>query len=226
MIKPAAAANVRSLIERFPDYLAIYDRQTPFRRAGQLELHVATLRLRAQTGSAFSALEDQRYLTSLYATLQAWGIGKRGSVLVPFEKFCLRLRSQRSAFAALDGQAIDDPQLDVNRVVAILQSLIKDLGIVQNNAPLVASAKAIHHILPELVAPIDRAYTRPFFGWYSSQFQYHQLQAAEEIFRTYHQVAVTVGLGQYVNGEWRTARSKLLDNAVVGYCIAHDVKRS
>jgi len=118
---------------------------------------------------------------------------------------------------------IDDPELNVDRTVAVLWSLIRDIGIVDNKAPLVAGAKAIHHILPDLVAPIDRMYTSRFFGW-SSQFQYNQEAVCEEIFRTYHQVANSVDLGSHINGGWRTARAKLLDNAVVGFCIEHNVE--
>ena len=221
-----ASANVQGLLDRFPYYLSVYDEQTPFRRAGQLELHVATLQLRAERGSASSALEDPLFLKSLYGALQAWGIGRRGSILVPFDQFSERLWAQRSAFSSLDGQMIDDPKLDVGRVVAAVRLLVDTLGIVENKAPLVAHSKAIHHILPDLVAPIDRAYTRPFFGWYPNQFQAGQRVAVEEVLRAYHHIAVGVGgLGEHMNGGWRTARSKLLDNAVVGYCLAHDLKR-
>lgn len=220
-----AAANVRLLTAQFAHYLEVYDRHPPFRPEAHA-LHVETLRRRGLAGSAVSALEDEPFLRSLYATLKAWQIGQRGSRLWPFERFRLGLRAQRAVFADLDGMMIDDPNLDVDRTVAVLRSLIRDIGIVDNKAPLVAGAKAIHHILPDLVAPIDRRYTRPFFGWYSSQFQYRQEAACEEIFRTYHQVATSVDLDRHIKDGWRTARAKLLDNAVVGFCIEHNVKRS
>lgn len=95
-----------------------------------------------------------------------------------------------------------------------------------NDAPLVAGSKALHHVLPDLVVPIDRRYTRPFFGWYGTQFQYQQQRAFEEMFPTFHSIAVEVQLEQFMGNGWRTARAKVLDKAIVAFCLVEGVRRS
>lgn len=100
------------------------------------------------------------------------------------------------------------------------------MGIVENDAPLVAGSKALHHVLPDLVSPIDRQYTRPFFGWYSSQFQYGQERAFTEIFATFWRIAVRVQPARLVASGWRTSKAKLLDNAVVAFCLVEDVTKA
>jgi hypothetical protein len=50
-----------------------------------------------------------------------------------------------------------------NDIIEELWQLIDNLGIVENEAKLVSGSKALHHLLPDLVVPMDRAYTQKFF---------------------------------------------------------------
>jgi hypothetical protein len=220
------ADHVGRLISRFDYYVDIYERLDPFRRSGQLSSHVHTLKARAELGSAAAALADRRFLGSLYETLLKWGIGRRSSRLVPISEFEKALRDREASFVLLDGWRIDDPDLTVGDTSRALWNLIASLGIVKNDAPLVAGTKTLHHILPDLIPPMDRQYTRPFFGWYGQQFQYQQERAFEEAFREFWRIAVRVEPARLLGTDWRTARSKLLDNAVVGFCLQEGIKRA
>src|SRR5205085_12227659 len=111
---------------------------------------------------------------SLYKTLQAWGIGIRASKLKSFEEFVSALQAKSSEIVALEDRAIDDPEMNVNETGQQLWGLINTLDIVANEARIVAGSKALHHLLPDLMVPIDRAYTQKFFGWQSPTFQYKQ----------------------------------------------------
>lgn len=195
-------------------------------RSGQLSGHVHTLQIRSELGSALEALQSGRYLSSLYDTLQAWGIGVRGSRLVSPSDFETALHDHETDIAALDGLQIDDPNLDVTAVTYALWSLISTLGIVANDTPLVAGSKALHHVLPDLVVPIDRQYTRPFFGWNGVQFQYQQQRVFEDMFPTFHRIAVAVHPEQFLGKGWRTARTKIIDNGIVAFCLVEDVHRA
>jgi len=220
------ADHLGRLISRFDYYVDTYDRLDPFRRSGQLSSHVHTLKLRAELGSAAAALADGRFLASLYETLLKWGIGRRSSRLVPISGFEKALRDHEASFFLLDGCLIDDPNLNVGDTSKAVWNLIASLGIVENDAPLVAGTKTLHHILPDLVPPMDRQYTRPFFGWYGQQFQYQQERAFEEAFRQFWRIAVRVEPARLLGKGWRMARSKILDNAVVGFCLEEGVKRA
>ena len=75
------------LVEKFPDWLAHFERHGPFGKRGQLEYHVETISRRNELGSAAAAVTDELFLRGLYNTLRAWGIGVRRSQLKPFDEF-------------------------------------------------------------------------------------------------------------------------------------------
>ena len=52
---------------------------------------------------------------------------------------------------------IDDPALDIPAVCEHLWQVIGNLGIVRNRALIVPGTQALHHVLPDLVPPMDRA---------------------------------------------------------------------
>ncbi len=114
---------------------------------------------------------------------------------------------------------LDSPILDVANAGARVWRLIKSVQLVENKAVLVPSTKALHHVLPDLVVPMDRAYTRPFFGWHAPEFQSHQARCFEHAFGAFHRVAKRANPRQYVGTGWNTSLSKVIDNAVVGVFV-------
>lgn len=209
-------SNIDSLIKEFPRYLQIFEHNPPFKRYGQWEYHVETIELRRELGSAKAALYDDQFLAALYKTLQAWGIGIRASKLVSFETFVAALRAKSSEIIGLEDKAIDDPQMNVNEMGQQVWRLIDTLGIVDNNARIVAGSKALHHVLPELVVPMDRAYTQKFFCWQSPKFQYEQRSCFEQAFAAFAEIARKTKPSQYVGSGWHSSRTKVIDNALIG----------
>jgi hypothetical protein len=207
--------NVPLLVDRFSHWLDVFDRSGPFRRSGQLEWHRRTIDRRLSLGSADAAIRDREFLDGLYQTLQAWGIGARSSRLRTFEDFCAELRRHRGAIVALDSLRIDDPDLDVASVRARLWSLVDDLVLVENRAKLVSGTKALHHLLPDLVVPMDRRYTQVFFGWQNPQFQYGQRECLADAFDAFVHIARAVRPATFVGAGWRSSQTKVLDNGLV-----------
>jgi hypothetical protein len=203
------------LIAEFPRYLAVFEQAPPFGRCGQLEFHLETIRLRRKHESVAHALGDDRYLHALYRTLQAWGIGARGSNLVPVGEFVKLLRAKTPELAAFENLSIDNP-MDVGAVCAALWQTIDTLGIVANNTRVVPGTKALHHVLPNLVVPVDRAYTQRFFRWHNPEFQYGQADFFAHSFSAFVRIARGVRPAQYVGGGWNSSRTKVIDNAIVG----------
>jgi len=202
---------------QFPQFLDAFARYCPFTKYGQLEFHVETIQRRRELGSAEAAVRDATFQRKLYETLRAWGIGSRRSQLRPFADFIDALVSKEKEIAQLDGIAIDQTSLQLESVTQTLWNLIDSLAIVTNEAPLVAGSKALHHILPDLVVPIDRGYTQKLFGWGNPQFQYHQERRFAEVFEFLAAAARATNPGQYVGKKrWNTSATKVLDNAVVG----------
>lgn len=209
--------SVAVLIAGFKTFLDAYDRDCPFTRHGQLQYHVETIGHRRRLGSAKAALNDEAFQRSLYRTLQAWGIGSRASTLRPLSDFVAALQAKAEAIEELDGLAIDQPTLDVGLVGAKLARLMQSLDIVGNKARIVPGSKALHHLLPHLVVPIDREYTQRFFEWANPTFQNFPERCFKEAFSAFVDIARAANPEQYVRGDgWYTSRSKVIDNAIVG----------
>lgn len=103
----------------------------------------------------------------------------------------------------------------------LLWQVIETLGVVTNKAKLVAGTKALHHLLPDLVVPMDRAWTGRFFQLHPLEWQ--DLAAQRRTFRrVYGQLAGLarqVQPGEFADGlGWCTTRTKIIDNALIGYC--------
>lgn len=209
------------LIARFPMFLEAYDRHCPFTRNGQLEYHVETIQHRRDLSSAEAALKNTSFQKNLYRTLQAWRIGARASILQPFPYFVTALQAKATEIQELDNLTIDQPDLDIPGVAKKLARLVQSLDIVNNKTRIVPGSKALHHLLPDLVVPIDREYTQRFFGWPNPRFQNFPEECFVEAFHTFVRIARATNPTQYVRSGWYTSRTKVIDNAVVGlWCYA------
>lgn len=212
--------RIRELEQGFSRYLVIYDERGPFRRAGQLEHHVAThTRWSELGGDPIAAVRDEVFVRSLYRTLGAWGIGIRGSKLRSPSQFWAALRSQEERIGALSDASLSDGDLLKRGIDVRVWELIENLDIVENEARLVALTKTLHHILPRLVVPIDRTYTGRFFGWSPVVMQSRQHRRFTEMFAVFHRIAMAVDLDSGVGEGWRMSPAKLIDNALVAYCL-------
>lgn len=207
---------IKTLVECFPIFLRAFKENCPFKKYGQFEYHDKTIRIRKEHESVTKALENNSFLNSLYSTLEAWGLGSRASNLKEFPYFVEALRAKENQLSDLENILIDDPDLDVSNILKKLSNLIFSLDIVDNKAKLVSSTKTLHHLLPDLVVPIDRAYTQSFFGWQNTEFQYNQKDCFEKAFRSFVWVARQTNPQQYVGEGWNTSRTKVIDNAIVG----------
>ena len=134
--------------------------------------------------------------------------------------FAASLRKHTSELVALDGLTIDDA--NVNEVSEELWEILVNLDIVDNQAKLVSGSKALHHLLPDLVVPMDRAYTQKFFGWHNPVFQYSQQDCFREAFYAFAKIARNVNPEKFVQTGWRSSRTKIIDNALIGMICAQN----
>ena len=213
-------ARVGMLVSRFRDYVQVYDDRVPF-TGEQLAAHRQSVELRRQAGCVRAAVEDEEFVASLRRTLLAWGVGRRASRLVPTDDFGAALRAAAPDLEALESLTIDGGNLP--DLADRLWLIIDSLRVVTNKAKLVAGTKTLHHLLPSLVPPMDRAWTGTFFQFHLPEWQ--DISGQRRIFGiAYGQfaaVAQRVHPGEYVTGAgWRTSRTKILDNALIGFCKA------
>ena len=217
-------SRLAGLIAEFPACVDAYDKLVPFQRVGQYDSHRATIEARLGSPDVRDAIDDDEFLRLLHETLQRWGIGRRASRLAPLAEFRERLRAQAGPISALNDVRIDDPALDVPATAGQVWAVIEDLRVVSNLSVIVAGTKTLHHLLPDLVPPMDRAWTGAFFRWSAAAPQYAQATTFTRTFTGFAQVARAVRPAEFVGGGWRTSRTKVLDNAAIGYCKIHKIE--
>lgn len=220
-LRGRARDRVAELVDSFDRYLVAFEGDTPFTKAGQWENHARTIELRRSHGTIESALHDEAFLSSLWDTLRAWGIGVRRSRLVEFPDFVAELRRWSDDLETMSGLKLEASDRHAGQQ---LWSLIEGMHIVENKAQVVAMTKTLHHLLPDLLPPIDRAYTGTFFGFNVLAFQDRQHEVFTTCWAGFLKVARNVDLGSYVGtAPWNTSITKVIDNAVVGYCLVEEL---
>ena len=209
--------RLAQLTRGFARYVAAYDELVPF-NSKRLATHRETIALRSQAGSVRAAVTDVRFVTSLRRTLLAWGLGVRGSVLVPDAEFAQALTAAVPVLERLEDLRIDAADLPGD-IIDQLWTAIKSLGVVQNKAKIVAGTKTLHHLLPGLVIPMDHVWTGMFFKLHDPDWQQSQERTFRRVYPQLMTVAQQVHPQRYVTGHgWRTSQTKILDNALIGFC--------
>lgn len=162
--------RVAKLTSGFGQYVQTYDQRVSF-TSNQLAAHRACLALRREAGSVEAAVHDERFVRALRHTLRAWKVGVRAGRLVAEEDFAAALVAALPRLQALEDLAIDAADLP-DDIGEQLWVLIESLGIVENKAKIVTGTKALHHLLPDLVPPMDRAWTGRFFQFHLPEWQH------------------------------------------------------
>lgn len=105
------------------------------------------------------SLGDVAHLEYVYATLASWGmhrVGKGGPKMQSFEIF------RRSIGPLLDkiseAQNYDVREMD-DAKWALVCHIFKGINIMASGTRLVGHSKVLHHMMPNIVPPIDREYT-------------------------------------------------------------------
>ncbi len=215
--------QVDELCKNFEAYLAEFNGAPPFTDV-QVSYHIVTLDLREKLGGVANSVDSDAYLHSLYSTLEAWGMnwgrdGDKGPKMQEYDTFAASVRKYKGGISALEGVGLAQIDADVTRK---LWRIIGGMQLSQRQSQTVTGAKALHHLLPQLLPPVDREYTQPFFHYDDMQFQYNQETAFALMLEYFARIAQRVDLGRYVGtARWATSESKLIDNAIIGFCRLH-----
>ncbi len=104
-----------------------------------------------------------KHLEYIYATLASWGIHRMGETdtkMVGFKEFhdsIMNKKKELSHFRKLKIENLDNGDFEK------LCDICFELKVSQSESNLVGNSKALAHILPDIVPPIDRQYTILFF---------------------------------------------------------------
>ncbi len=192
-----------------------------------------------------TAFLSLRHLELLYATLTAWGMhrpGPTGAKLTSWKQFSLSIR--RSGSAITDLRRLRMARMSKEEyfnAMNALKPIYEALELTESGATVVANSKALYHLLPDLVPPIDRQHTIRFFTqtparWRSAKGSWStitlptELRAQFELFRRTcagikrlaDNVRPNLLADQERDGE--VSVPKALDNAIVNYIRMVDEK--
>lgn len=159
----------------------------------------------------------------LYAVLATWGMDniRGGPKLVEFQDFKSSIKENSSRIEELEQFRLCD--LDESKkeeVKSKLVILFKNLNVMETGLRLVGVSKTLHHLLPDLVPPIDKTYTLKFFYGNTEYNKSNEVQKFEEIFDGFYTICRNLNLtdaGLKKGKKWDTSIPKLIDNAIIGY---------
>ena len=228
MVKPGLEARLKNLSGSFSDYVEVFNRGGPFSES-QLHFHLKALMARGAFPSAAEAVNNPEFADSVREVLWHWRVGIRGTELVPVKAFRAEMAKLTPKLVALEHLQINDVALDGLKTASTIWDLISSMCLVTKDGKpvknkLVSSSKALHHLLPRLVFPIDREYTQTFFGWRNPEFQNNPRDCFILIFASLADVAKRIHPENLVGEGWMSSPAKILDNAIVGYCVKHALK--
>lgn len=231
-----ADQRIEDLCDHFRHYVDVaiktYKVDTPARH-----FHMRTIDSLIKAKSVDKAIQDDLFLDYLYATLVSWNMEGLSAKLVGFEAFRKTIQDNSKDLVALSGhslrsfatRAVDDLEYAQN-IMQTVQRLFSQMAVSATNSQLVANSKTIHHIVPNLIPPVDRKFTLKFF--YNNQSVPKGEECVDkfiDVLSFYAQIYLLVGEEAEMMIQPHTFNSsvtKVIDNAIIGYCRRHFPKQA
>lgn len=228
VLQKRAAERVDDLIRTFPDCLEAFEKANKW-PGPNLYFHRKTIAISRGSLHKADLLDDPLFFDMLYATLAAWGMHRLGdnkTKLLELNQIRESFAKQAEAIGQVESRSLAGmPGEDVEEVGTRIWEILAGLRVGIGSIKIVANTKALHHLLPNLVPPVDRRYTLRFF-------HKNTILAREEplifidLYHALHRImnarredicrAVDDGRG------YNTSITKVIDNAITGYMIRQD----
>ena len=217
--------HVGSLIEHFDEYVRVFDQRNLF-TGPSVYFHTKTLEILRRHNKPSEALLDDLFFDYLYATLTSWGLHRMGHGFTKLAelgkiKTSFRMQKVREHISNLERFEITNIQEgNIASITSDLWGILANTRVSVSRTKIVANSKALHHILPELIPPIDREYTLRFFYNHTTLNQGDEA-AFKEIYPYFHKIASTCKdkIMSHIGVGMNTSQTKVIDNAIVGFVL-------
>jgi hypothetical protein len=213
---------VEELIGGFAEYVTTFEANEAF-PGPSLYFHLRAIEQRRQHQTVRSLLDDTRFLEYAYAVLPAWGMHRMGAQAAKvgdFSQITTALREAAPALEQLWPQRITIlSQQEADKVAATAWEVIAHIKVSTSRTQIVAGSKMLHHLLPDLIPPIDRQYTFRFFTGQTmvasdrAAFLSWYPQLANVGSRCQRPIQDAIRRGGFM----ATGEAKIIDNAIMGY---------
>jgi len=215
--------RVESLIEHFDEYVGVFNQRNLF-TGPSVYFHSKTLEILRKYSKPSEVLVDDLFFDYLYATLTAWGLHRMGpglaklAELEDIKESFRKLKGQISKLQCVEITSIHDS--NITPVTSDLWEVLASTRVSISKTKIVANSKALHHILPDLMPPIDREYTLRFFYNHTTLNQGDEV-AFKEIYPYFHKIASACRdkIMSHIGFGMNTSQTKVIDNAIVGFVL-------
>jgi len=177
----------------------------------------------------------------LYATLTAWGMHRMGDAettktkLTDWERFQASIVATAPALTEFRGcKLLEMSENQYSEAVSRLRACYQALDLSMSGATIVVNSKALYHLLPDFIPPIDRQYTIRFFtrgpeAWRDTKGKFRMISLPHGIdaqFRLFYDTCVDIkrladridpALFETERRQHEVTAPKALDNAIVNY---------
>lgn len=212
--------RVCRLIEGFPTYLDLFDEKHQDTGPSRY-FHIRASELRKRHDDVGSLLGDDNFFDVLYATLVMWRMHSRGAKLRDLSEIRESFRRQEKEIGSLWGWSlISLEESKWEQAAPNVWEIVSNLEVGQQALRIVAGTKALHHVLPSLVPPVDGTYTSPFFFGTKGGFEVqNERQRWQVVFSGFARIAqarpedIRAKLGDGMH----TSISKVVDNAIIAF---------
>ncbi|MDP3261156.1 MAG: hypothetical protein Q8M34_11350, partial [Thermodesulfovibrionales bacterium] len=184
---------------------------------------------------------SNRHIEMIYATLASWGMHRMGdpeetkAKMVDFDIFrqcLLDHRDELKKFIDLKMESCTAKEYENH--MRNLKEIYYGLKVSISDATIVAHSKALAHILPDLIPPIDRQYTIRFFtqdnkNFFSDSGNYRMINVPKGIdaqFKAFNEYTCRIKalfdrcdcqIFQIEKSSFNTSNPKIMDNLIMAF---------
>jgi hypothetical protein len=216
---------LESLVGDFSRFVRRFDANQQF-GGPSVYFHVKTIEALSRHPTAVDALGDDVFFDHLYATLASWGLHRMGpgnAKLGDIAELKASFREQASNIERVQQLRID--WLDHSQVSDVAEAaweILAKLRVGIGQTLLVANSKALHHLLPGLIPPIDRNYTLKFFVGRPYIYRGRDADYFRALYPLFQEIAVGCSgeIHRFIakpSGGMNTSVTKVIDNAILGF---------
>lgn len=221
------AKRIEDLVANFAAYVADFEASVVFPGPSGY-FHQRAIDQRRQHESVGSLLDDTLFLEYAYAVLPSWGMHRLGKHPVKVGEFADIVAALRETAPMLERLwplriTMLTPEA-AREVAATAWDVIAHIKVSTSQTQIVAGSKMLHHVLPDLIPPIDGRYTCSFFTGnavmpprQAAAFAVWYPQLAEIGARCQRPIHDAIENGGFM----ATGEAKIIDNAIVSYTQQH-----
>jgi hypothetical protein len=211
--------KIHDILRNAEKYYEAYYKNKTF-SGPSLYFHLKALETRKPPGR----LDHIEYV---YAALPSWGMhrmGKGGAKMEEFNNFFSSVESVKKDIA--EAQEYVPYLMDENKF-SVLSNIFKSINVMASSTRLIGNSKVMHHMLPNIIPPIDRQYTLKYLKNNKNlrnnlDFEWKTMREIIEYFfipitcnKEFKSKAEKWMANNYVF-PWDTSLLKIVDNLVIG----------